>query len=109
MPLLYDVCNTTKYKNKRKVIGLSALPGTGKTTLGLLIERLALKMNMKVSVVSMDDFYLPFSEMKIAYLTKEAPQNFPFQKNYTCERKKNEHHYSRNLHGLESCGYWRKL
>ena len=73
LPLLYDVCNTTKYKNKRKVIGLSALPGTGKTTLGLLIERLSLKMNMKVSVVSMDDFYLPFSDMNLAI--KNNPWN----------------------------------
>ena len=73
LPLLYDVCNTTKYKNKRKVIGLSALPGTGKTTLGLLIKRLSLKMNMKVSVVSMDDFYLPFSDMNLAI--KNNPWN----------------------------------
>ena len=73
LPLLYDVCNPTKYKIKRKVIGLSALPGTGKTTLGLLIKRLSLKMNMKVSVVSMDDFYLPFSEMNLAI--KNNPWN----------------------------------
>ena len=66
LPLLYDVYNLKRSKKKRKVIGLSALPGTGKTTLGLLIEKLSLKMNIKVSVVSMDDFYLPFSEMNFA-------------------------------------------
>ena len=73
LPLLYDVYNVKRSKKKRKVIGLSALPGTGKTTLGLLIEKLSLKMNIKVSVVSMDDFYLPFSEMNFAI--KDNPWN----------------------------------
>ena len=73
LPLLYDVYNLNRSKKKRKVIGLSALPGTGKTTLGLLIEKLSLKMNIKVSVVSMDDFYLPFSEMNLAI--KDNPWN----------------------------------
>ena len=73
LPLLYDVYNLKRSKKKRKVIGLSALPGTGKTTLGLLIEKLSLKMNIKVSVVSMDDFYLPFSEMNFAI--KDNPWN----------------------------------
>ena len=73
LPLLNDVYNLNRSKKKRKVIGLSALPGTGKTTLGLLIEKLSLKMNIKVSVVSMDDFYLPFSEMNFAI--KDNPWN----------------------------------
>ena len=73
LPLLYDVYNLNRSKKKRKVIGLSALPGTGKTTLGFLIEKLSLKMNIKVSVVSMDDFYLPFSEMNFAI--KDNPWN----------------------------------
>ena len=66
LPLLYDIYSLRKSRKKRIVIGLSALPGTGKTTLGLLIERLSLKMDIKASVVSMDDFYLPFSEMNKA-------------------------------------------
>ena len=66
LPILSDVYNLKKSTKKRKVIGLSALPGTGKTTLSLLIKRLSLIMNIRVSVVSMDDFYLPFSEMNIA-------------------------------------------
>ena len=73
LPLLYDVYNLKRSKKRRNVIGLSALPGTGKTTLGLLIEKLSLKMNIKVSVVSMDDFYLPFSEMNFAI--KDNPWN----------------------------------
>jgi len=66
LPLLSDIYTLKNSEKKRIVIGISALPGTGKTTLGLLIERLSLKMDIKVSVVSMDDFYLPFSEMKKA-------------------------------------------
>ena len=73
LPILTDVYILKKSTKKRIVIGLSALPGTGKTTLGLLIERLSLKMDIKTSVVSMDDFYLPFSEMNIAI--KDNPWN----------------------------------
>ena len=73
LPILYDIYTLQKSTKKRIVIGLSALPGTGKTTLGLLIERLSLKMDIKTTVVSMDDFYMPFSEMKIAI--KDNPWN----------------------------------
>ena len=73
LPILSDVYNLKKSTKKRKVIGLSALPGTGKTTLSLLIKRLSLIMNIRVSVVSMDDFYLPFSEMNLAI--KDNPWN----------------------------------
>jgi len=73
LPILTDVYILKKSTKKRIVIGLSALPGTGKTTLGLLIERLSLKMDIKTSVVSLDDFYLPFSEMNIAI--KDNPWN----------------------------------
>ena len=73
LPILFDIYTLKKSTKKRLVIGLSALPGTGKTTLGLLIERLALEMNIRVSVVSLDDFYLPSSEMKVAI--KNNPWN----------------------------------
>ncbi len=73
LPILSDIYTLKKSSKKRIVIGLSALPGTGKTTLGLLIERLALKMDIKASVVSIDDFYLPFSKMKMAI--KDNPWN----------------------------------
>ena len=46
LPILYDIYTLQKSTKKRIVIGLSALPGTGKTTLGLLIERLSLKMDI---------------------------------------------------------------
>ncbi len=58
-----------KYKNKfsdRKIIGISALPGTGKTTLGKWLEAISLKLNFKIAVISIDDFYLPSEEMKLS-------------------------------------------
>ena len=73
LPILSDIYTLKKSGNTRIVIGLSALPGTGKTTLGLLLEKLALKMNINASVVSMDDFYLPFFEMKMTI--KDNPWN----------------------------------
>ena len=66
LPFLSDIYYLEKSSFSKPLIGLSALPGTGKTTLGLLIEKLALRMNINVSVVSMDDFYLPFIEMEEA-------------------------------------------
>ena len=43
---------------------LSALPGTGKTTLGKWLKAISLNLNFKIAVVSIDDFYLPSYEMK---------------------------------------------
>ena len=73
LPILSDIYSLKKSAKKKLVIGLSALPGTGKTTLGLLLERLSLKMDIKASIVSMDDFYLPSTEMNIAI--KDNPWN----------------------------------
>jgi len=58
-----------KFQNKfydRKIIGISALPGTGKTTLGKWLEAISLKLNFKIAVISIDDFYLPSEEMNLA-------------------------------------------
>ena len=64
-----------KYKNfsERKIIGISALPGTGKTTLGKWLEKISLKFNFKIAVISIDDFYLPSDEMTLAI--KNNPWN----------------------------------
>ena len=48
-----------KFKDKfseRKIIGVSALPGTGKTTLGKWLEEISLKLKFKISVISIDDY-----------------------------------------------------
>ena len=65
-----------KFQNEfsdRKIIGISALPGTGKTTLGRWLEAISLKLNFKIAVISIDDFYLPSDEMKLAI--KNNPWN----------------------------------
>ena len=64
------------FKNKfseRKIIGISALPGTGKTTLGKWLEEISVKLNFKVNVISIDDFYLPSEQMNLAI--KNNPWN----------------------------------
>ncbi len=65
-PLLSQAYSICIYEKTRKIIGISALPGTGKSTLGLLIEKLSLKLNIKIASISIDDFYLPRKEMLIA-------------------------------------------
>ena len=69
---LHNLNNSHSY---RKVIGLSALPGTGKTTLGIIIKELSLLLDIKVSVISLDDFYLTSEEMEKAI--KGNPWNVP--------------------------------
>ena len=59
--------------SERKIIGISALPGTGKTTLGKWLEAISLKLDFKIAVISIDDFYLPSDEMRIAI--KNNPWN----------------------------------
>ncbi len=66
LPLLSQAYNFKQNFSERKIIGISALPGTGKTTLGKWLEAISLKLNFKVNVISIDDFYLPSEEMKLA-------------------------------------------
>ena len=46
-----------KWSGNRRLIGFSALPGCGKTTLGQWIEAAAKALDLSVQVVSLDDFY----------------------------------------------------
>ncbi len=73
LPLLSQAYEFNKQFSERKIIGISALPGTGKTTLGKWLESISLKFNFKISVISIDDFYLPSQEMKLAI--KNNPWN----------------------------------
>jgi len=73
LPLLSQAYKFQKDFSDRKIIGISALPGTGKTTLGKWLEAISLKLNFKISVISIDDFYLPSDEMKLAI--KNNPWN----------------------------------
>ena len=73
LPLLSQSYKIHDNFSDRKIIGISALPGTGKTTLGKWLEAISFKLNFKISVISIDDFYLPSDEMKLAI--KDNPWN----------------------------------
>ena len=73
LPLLSQAYKLQNNSPDRKIMGISALPGTGKTTLGKWLEAISLKFNFKISVISIDDFYLPSDEMNIAI--KNNPWN----------------------------------
>ncbi|WP_288262234.1 kinase [uncultured Prochlorococcus sp.] len=66
LPLLSQAYKFHNNLSDRKIIGISALPGTGKTTLGRWLEAISIKFNFKIAVISIDDFYLPSEEMKLA-------------------------------------------
>ena len=59
LPLLSQAYKFQNNFSDRKIIGISALPGTGKTTLGKWLEAISLKLKFKIAVISIDDFYLP--------------------------------------------------
>ena len=73
LPLLSQAYKFNKNFNERKLIGISALPGTGKSTLGNWLESISLTLNFKICVISIDDFYLPSNEMELAI--KNNPWN----------------------------------
>ena len=66
LPLLSQSYKFHNNFSDRKIIGISAVPGTGKTTLGKWLEAISFKLNFKIAVISIDDFYLPSNEMKLA-------------------------------------------
>ncbi len=66
LPLLSQAYKFHNNFSERKIIGISALPGTGKTTLGKWLEAISLKLDFRIAVISIDDFYLPSDEMKLA-------------------------------------------
>ena len=73
LPLLSQAYKFHNNFSDRKIIGISALPGTGKTTLGKWLEAISLKLKFKIAVISIDDFYLPSDEMRLAI--KNNPWN----------------------------------
>ena len=73
LPLLSQAYKFQNNFSERKIIGISALPGTGKTTLGKWLEAISVKLNFKIAVISIDDFYLPSDEMFFAI--KNNPWN----------------------------------
>ena len=66
LPLLSDLERYLSRTNNRTLYGISGLPGCGKTTLGKWVKAASAELNWSVDVISMDDFYLPYQELKKA-------------------------------------------
>ncbi len=79
LPLLSQAYSFQNNFSDRKIIGISALPGTGKTTLGKWLEAISLKLDFKIAVISIDDFYLPSDQMKLAIINNpwKVSRGFP--------------------------------
>ncbi len=79
LPLISQAYHFSRCDSRRKIIGISALPGTGKSTLGLLIEKLSINLNLKIAVISIDDFYWPKKDMDLAVINNpwNVSRGFP--------------------------------
>ena len=53
-------------QGERRLLGLSALPGCGKTSLGQWIETAAQELGLSLQVVSLDDFYFEADQLDAA-------------------------------------------
>jgi len=63
LPFLSEIENSLSKANDRVLLGISGLPGCGKTSLGIWLEAACLELNWPLTVVSLDDFYLPAIEL----------------------------------------------
>ena len=64
------------YSNKSPlIIGISGLPGCGKTSFGKIFEHISSEMNIPVNVISLDDFYYPSPQLD--FVMKGNPWNVP--------------------------------
>ena len=62
-PLLTEIKKFFDSSNERCLLGISALPGCGKSTLGKWLEVASSELNWPIKVLSLDDFYLPGDEL----------------------------------------------
>ncbi len=75
LTLLSDIERFLNSEANQIIFGISGLPGCGKTTLGKWIEHCSSELKWPVCVVSLDDFYLPATEMEKAM--SNNPWNVP--------------------------------
>ena len=61
LPILSLAC---KEPARKRLIGLSALPGCGKSSLGIWLETAAHNLDLSLQVVSIDDFYFPADQLE---------------------------------------------
>ena len=66
LPFLSDVERYLETNNTPVLFGISGLPGCGKTSFGRWIEGAARELNWPITVVSMDDFYMPAGQLQRA-------------------------------------------
>ena len=66
LPFLSEIEQYIGNQEHQIILGISGLPGCGKTTFGKWIEAVAAELDWSVSVISMDDFYLPGPQLDIA-------------------------------------------
>ena len=60
LPILTEV---QRHQGQRWLMGLSALPGCGKTSFGRWLEAAAAHLGLSLQVVSIDDFYFSATEL----------------------------------------------
>ena len=63
LPLVSQIKVILESKSYPIILGLSGLPGSGKSTFGKTLEFISSYMNIPINVISMDDFYLPSSQL----------------------------------------------
>ncbi len=63
LPLLSDIERFLSFDKEQLLFGLSGLPGSGKTSLGVWLEAASKELGWPIAVISLDDFYLCSNEM----------------------------------------------
>ncbi|WP_320674780.1 uridine kinase [Prochlorococcus sp. MIT 1341] len=66
LPLLSEVESLISFNDQPLLLGLSGLPGCGKSSFGKWLERAAKAFKLPLRVVSLDDFYLPSPRLDLA-------------------------------------------
>tara|TARA_Y100001968_G_scaffold333927_1_gene401210 strand:- start:2254 stop:3246 length:993 start_codon:yes stop_codon:yes gene_type:complete len=79
MPLISSSIKYLQEYSKPLIIGISGLPGSGKSTLGKVIEKCSKLQNLPLNVVSIDDFYMPANDLDQAMLGNpwKVPRGIP--------------------------------
>ena len=75
LPLLSYIKVFNETSSSPLIIGISGLPGCGKSTSGKILRMMAADIKIPISVISMDDFYLPSYRLEKAI--KGNPWNVP--------------------------------
>ena len=75
LPFISYLKSLVSNNSNKLIIGISGLPGTGKSTCGKYLQALSHDINIPINVVSMDDFYLP--SYKLDKVMNDNPWKVP--------------------------------